>query len=125
MRTMLKELAKRGNAVTLLYSVRAAAEAAFLQELARAAQASGGRIQLHTTVTGRDDAWAGHKGRIDAAYIKQRVITHCWASRGWLTRASVLWGLHGQAGKQDPSCGSAMPAGTTVAYCARRCPPVR
>ena len=95
MRTMLRELAKRGNAVTLLYSVRAASEAAFLQELTRAAEASGGRIQVHVTVTGRDDAWGGHKGRIDAAFIRQRVRTALLIWLGWLTQLGQWWGQPG------------------------------
>jgi ferredoxin-NADP reductase len=72
MRTFMLELARQRRRAVLLYSVRAAAEAAFAAELEALAAASGGALRVVLTVTGPDPAWAGRRGRIDAALISEQ-----------------------------------------------------
>ena len=72
MRAMLLEFAKQRRRAVLLYSVRAAAEAAFADELRALADASGGAIRFVLTVTGADPAWSGRRGRISAALIREQ-----------------------------------------------------
>lgn len=75
MRAMFLEFQKRGAPVTLLYSVRAPSEAAFLPALQAAAAESKGKIKVVLTVTGNADAaWQGGRGRIDRALISQEVL---------------------------------------------------
>lgn len=69
---MLLEMAKQKRRAVLLYSVRIAAEAAFADELAALAAASGGAICAVLTVTGPDPAWRGRRGRINAALIREQ-----------------------------------------------------
>ena len=74
MRAMFLEFEKRGAPVTLLYSVRAPSEAAFLPALRAAAADSHSSIRVVLTVTGSGDAaWQGRRGRIDRALISQEV----------------------------------------------------
>ena len=73
MRAMFHEFRRMGTPVTLLYSVRHSSEAAFANELQRAAEASSGRIQVHLTVTGKEEDWTGARGRIDAPLISRMV----------------------------------------------------
>ncbi|KAK9825888.1 hypothetical protein WJX81_001613 [Elliptochloris bilobata] len=73
MRAMLLEFAKQRRRAVLLYSVRAAAEAAFAGELQALADASGGAIRLVLTVTGPDPTWRGRCGRISSALIREQV----------------------------------------------------
>lgn len=72
MRAMLLEFAKQRRRAVLLYSVRAAAEAAFAGELQALATASGGAIRFVLTVTSADPAWRGCRGRINAALIREQ-----------------------------------------------------
>ncbi len=72
MRTFMLELARQRRRAVLLYSVRAAAEAAFAAELQALAAGSGGALRVVLTVTGPDPAWAGRRGRIDAALIREQ-----------------------------------------------------
>ena len=81
MRAMFLEFQKRGSPMTLLYSVRAPSEAAFLPALQAAAAGSGGRIRVALTVTGsRDAGWAGRRGRIDRGLIREEVCV-CGAAQ--------------------------------------------
>jgi ferredoxin-NADP reductase len=76
MRTFMLELGRQRRRAVLLYSVRAAAEAAFAGELQALAAASGGALRVVLTVTGPDPAWAGRRGRIDAALIREQARPH-------------------------------------------------
>lgn len=76
MRSFLFHFQKRRRAATLLYSVRTASEAAFLEELTLLATQSDGRIKVVVNVTGQDKSWEGYCGRIDAQYILAQVCFH-------------------------------------------------
>jgi ferredoxin-NADP reductase len=78
MRAMFYEFQKRAARATLLYSVRAPSEAAFLPELRAAAAASNGTLKVVLTVTGKGNAaWAGRRGRIDRGLIAEQVRACC------------------------------------------------
>ncbi|KAK9815150.1 hypothetical protein WJX73_008896 [Symbiochloris irregularis] len=73
MRSFLITFSKERRPVTLLYSVRAAREAAFLDELHGIAESSGGKAKVVVNVTGKDDTWHGPKGRLNAEHISEQV----------------------------------------------------
>jgi glycine betaine catabolism B len=61
-------LAERGGHITLIYSVRAPDEFAYLSEFE--GLASAGKIDFHHTVTrAASEGWGGRQGRIDSAYL--------------------------------------------------------
>ena len=68
-RSFLLTCRKQQRPATMLYSVRTSREAAFLSELQAIADSPGSSIKLAVTVSAHDDAWTGHRGRIDADFI--------------------------------------------------------